>query len=125
MSDTKQVIVVRRDLKMRRGKEVAQGAHAAMAFITRQLQNGNAAVVLNLEEREWLESSFAKVCLRVDSEAELREIERKAAEVGVKCHVVVDSGRTEFGGVPTVTCLALGPDRSARIDQITGHLQLY
>lgn len=28
----KQVIVVRKDLKLRRGKEIAQGAHAAMAW---------------------------------------------------------------------------------------------
>ena len=36
-SDTKQVIVIRKDLKMRRGKEIAQGCHAAMAFITRRI----------------------------------------------------------------------------------------
>ncbi|MGZ3423232.1 MAG: peptidyl-tRNA hydrolase, partial [Polyangiales bacterium] len=33
----KQVIVVRRDLKMRRGKEIAQGSHASMAFLTERL----------------------------------------------------------------------------------------
>ena len=30
---TKQVIVIRRDLRMRRGKEIAQGAHASMAWL--------------------------------------------------------------------------------------------
>ena len=30
---TKQVIVIRRDLKMRRGKEIAQGAHASMLWL--------------------------------------------------------------------------------------------
>jgi len=32
--NAKQVLVVRTDLKMRKGKMVAQGAHAAMAFLT-------------------------------------------------------------------------------------------
>jgi peptidyl-tRNA hydrolase, PTH2 family len=34
----KQVIVMRHDLKMRRGKQIAQGAHASMSFICRRLQ---------------------------------------------------------------------------------------
>jgi PTH2 family peptidyl-tRNA hydrolase len=39
--------------------------------------------------------------------------------------VINDSGKTEFGGVPTKTCLALGPDLAERIDALTGHLELY
>lgn len=35
---TKQVIVIRRDLKMRRGKEIAQGSHASMAFMSHLLR---------------------------------------------------------------------------------------
>jgi PTH2 family peptidyl-tRNA hydrolase len=35
--EVKQVIVIRRDLRMRRGKEIAQGAHASMAWLTRRL----------------------------------------------------------------------------------------
>ena len=36
----------------------------------------------------------------------------------------VDAGRTEFHGVPTATCCAIGPDWPERIDPITGHLKL-
>lgn len=121
----KQVIVIRKDLKMRRGKEIAQGSHASLAFITRQLQGDNRMVVLTEAEHGWLNGNFAKVTLQCDSEAELDEIAQKAKEAGVTCHVVVDSGLTEFGGVPTKTCLALGPDFAEKIDPITGHLKLY
>lgn len=38
--------------------------------------------------------------------------------------LVTDSGRTEFGGVPTKTCLAIGPNKIEEIDKITGHLPL-
>jgi len=34
---TKQVIVIRRDLKMRRGKEIAQGAHASTAWLAERV----------------------------------------------------------------------------------------
>lgn len=128
MSDTKQVIVMRKDLKMRRGKEVAQGAHAAMAFLTRRFHfEGNAVFppMVSPVEQEWLEDSFAKVTVQVNSEDELMEIARNAKAAGLECHVITDSGRTEFNGVPTKTCLAIGPDWSEKIDKVTGHLSLY
>lgn len=133
---TKQVIVMRKDLKMRRGKEIAQGSHASMAFLTRRfkgtyvenlhpLVDGRVSAKISPVELEWLDSSFAKVTVQVNSEEELLEIEKKAREAGLECHLITDSGRTEFGGVPTKTCLAIGPDRSEKIDEITGHLSLY
>lgn len=38
---------------------------------------------------------------------------------------ITDVGRTEFNGVPTITALAIGPNKSEDIDKITGHLKLY
>lgn len=129
--DTKQVIVIRKDLKMRRGKEIAQACHAAMAFLTREAKinmgsfYGEMHNIITSTESDWLHNSFTKVCVCVDSEEELLEIEKKAGLEEVQCYVVTDSGKTEFNGVPTRTCLALGPDKSWVIDQITGHLRLY
>lgn len=126
--DTKQVIVIRKDLKMRRGKECAQSGHAALAFLTRRLHSygdGEYKVQLNQAEQAWIDSSFAKICLQVNSEQELLDIEAKALAAGIECHMVIDAGRTEFNGVPTRTCLALGPDFVDKIDAITGGLKLY
>lgn len=122
---TKQVIVIRKDLKMRRGKEIAQGSHASMAFLTRRLQASDNRPVFSEVEKEWIEGSFAKVVLQVHSEEELREIEQQAKEANLECHLIVDSGKTEFGGVPTPTCLAIGPDVAEKIDEITKNLKLY
>ena len=122
----KQVICMRHDLKMRRGKQIAQGAHASMSFICRRLQEG-ASVSLNDfsdVERAWLTGAFAKVCCRVDSEGELMKIHDEAIAAGLEVHLITDSGKTEFHGVPTRTCLAIGPDDAEKIDEITGHLQL-
>lgn len=122
----KQVIVIRHDLKMRRGKQIAQGAHASMSFLCRRLQESDAVSLNDFSEvqRAWLTGSFAKVCCRVNSEEELFEIHDKAQEAGLEVHLITDSGKTEFHDQPTNTCLAIGPDETEKIDKITGHLQL-
>jgi PTH2 family peptidyl-tRNA hydrolase len=128
---TKQVIVIRRDLKMRRGKEIAQGAHAATAWLAdRVLQimrpNGSVDLLaLSPAEQAWLESSWRKVTVKVNSEEELMAVYQKALEAGLVVHLITDRGLTEFGGVPTRTCLAIGPDYDDLIDPVTGDLELY
>jgi PTH2 family peptidyl-tRNA hydrolase len=133
--ETKQVIVVRKDLKMRRGKESAQVAHAAMKFMADALAVAMSKRAPFLEReymqdhltddaRAWLAGSFAKVVVSVDSIQELEEIEENARAVGLTVRRIVDAGRTEFNGVPTHTCVAIGPNKSEEIDKITGHLKL-
>lgn len=125
-TNIKQVIVVRHDLKMRRGKQIAQACHASMSFLCRKLQ-AEGAIALNQfsdAQRAWLTGSFAKVCVRVNSEDELLEIYHQAVESNLETHLITDSGKTEFHGQPTRTCLAIGPDAASKIDPITGELQL-
>lgn len=122
MSQIKQVIVMRKDLNMRRGKEIAQGAHASMAFVSKKLLSVEP---LSVVEREWLEGLFTKICVKVNSEAELLAVAEAARTAGIRAEVITDSGKTEFGGIPTKTCLALGPDFSEKIDKVTGTLPLY
>jgi PTH2 family peptidyl-tRNA hydrolase len=121
MSKTKQVIVMRNDLNMRKGKMIAQGAHASMSFLLKEDAAYNAA---QDDIAEWLESSFAKVCVYVNSEEELINIYEQAKEKGLIVHMITDLGRTEFKGIPTKTCLAIGPNKSEKIDEITGNLKL-
>jgi peptidyl-tRNA hydrolase, PTH2 family len=118
----KQVIVMRRDLAMRRGKEIAQGSHASMIWLALRIRQPSFA--FNDAERQWLDGSFTKVCVPVDSEEELLGVVKKSQEAGVLVYLCVDAGRTEFHGVPTPTCCAVGPDFPERIDPITGHLKL-
>ncbi len=128
---TKQVIVIRRDLRMRRGKEIAQGAHASMAWLRQRVmpRMTPAGTVDHIQfsaaERAWLEGSLRKVTVRVGSEAELMAVYEKALEAGLAAHLITDRGLTEFGGVPTRTCLGIGPDYDELIDPVTGDLELY
>ena len=118
----KQVIVMRRDLSMRRGKEIAQGSHASMIWLALRIRQ--PGFTFNDAESQWLDGSFTKICVRVDSEEELLGVVQKAQEAGVLLHFCVDAGRTESAGEPTPTCCAVGPDFPERIDPITGHLKL-
>jgi PTH2 family peptidyl-tRNA hydrolase len=129
----KQVIVVRKDLKMRKGKLAAQVAHASMKVILD---------LLNLNEddqdngiqfwesfftpaiMEWMEGSFTKVVVSVDSEDELLDILRVAKQANIPSALITDTGLTEFHGIPTNTCVAVGPDEEEKVDLITGELKL-
>lgn len=64
------------------------------------------------------------MCVYVNSEAELLEIVQAANDAGLYNALITDSGLTEFGGVPTKTCIAIGPAYSDRIDPVTRHLPL-
>ena len=116
---------------MRRGKEIAQGAHASMAWLRARIMPGLTpeGTVDHLEfssaERAWLEGSLRKVTVKVGSEPELLAVYSKALEAGLAAHLITDRGLTEFGGVPTRTCLAVGPDYDDLIDPVTGDLELY
>lgn len=123
----KQVIVVRKDLNMRKGKMVAQGSHASMAFMSKRIREAfgtGREVKLSSEEKEWIEGSFAKICVSVDSEEELLKIFHEAQSNGLTVELITDSGLTEFHGQSTNTCIAIGPHRSDKIDPITSHLKL-
>jgi peptidyl-tRNA hydrolase, PTH2 family len=122
----KQVIVLRKDLNMRKGKMVAQGSHASMAAILNRAVEigGSLCIPLDADIGPWLSGRFTKICVSVSSEAELRAVYEKARAAGLPCALIEDSGFTEFHGVPTLTAAAIGPGDVARVDDITGGLPL-
>lgn len=126
MANYKQVIVLRKDLNMRKGKMIAQGAHASMAAILNLGSEQNDSFVIPKDERiwEWLTGNFKKICVYVENEGELFRLYNQAKEAGLVCSIIKDNGLTEFGGVPTFTAIAIGPDKEENIDPITSHLKL-
>jgi PTH2 family peptidyl-tRNA hydrolase len=128
MIEVKQVIVVRKDLNMRKGKIGAQVGHASMKFLidNNESERGDEIVVkLTPDEACWLLSgSFTKAVVGCDSEEELRDLIFRAELADIEVHPIIDNGRTEFNGVKTLTCAAFGPCKVEEIDPITGHLKL-
>ena len=126
MQTAKQVIVMRKDLGMRKGKMIAQGAHASLRVLLEHGESRDDRYVISMTDamKAWLTGRFTKVCVSVDSEAALDAVVARAKAAGVPCALIVDAGQTEFHGVPTKTCCAVGPAWIADVDAITGDLPL-
>lgn len=140
MHQSKMMIVMRRDLKMRKGKIAAQAGHACIDAVLMalnregrlgDLEMTSGGMELKLTEKpasplsDWFMHGCAKICVYVDSEDALLEIAQKAEERGIIASVITDAGMTEFHGVPTKTCLALEPLPAEVADELTGSLPLY
>lgn len=130
--EPKQVIIVRKDLNMRKGKIAAQVAHASMkVLLDRMPQFGYENSCVRILEYKyssvfdkWLNGIFTKVVVSVDSLDELLSLQRIAEESGIPNAIITDCGLTEFNGKLTTTCLVIGPDWPNKIDPITSHLKL-
>ena len=140
MYKSKMMIVMRRDLKMRKGKIAAQAGHACIDAILMALNKEGRmndfeitsnGFDLKMTDKpttplsDWFLYGCAKVCVYVDSEEELLDIAQKAREREVIVAVITDAGMTEFHGVPTKTCLALEPLPTEVAEELTGDLPLY
>ena len=139
MSEVKQVIVFRHDLlkTLRKGKIAAQVAHASLGSLLtlfNKSDHGNDYghkfewwVDFRSDSYldKWLNGLFTKICVYVEDEAELLEVYEKAKAAGLPCKLITDAGNTEFHGVPTNTCVGIGPYWSEDIDKITGDLNLF
>lgn len=100
---------------MRKGKMVAQGAHAAIGALK---QASQSAI------KQWEQNGCTKICVSIADEKELLSLAKSVADADIPCYVVLDAGRTEFHGEPTFTALGIGPAPADDIDKFTGQLQL-
>jgi PTH2 family peptidyl-tRNA hydrolase len=136
--NTKMVIVWRNDLKVRTGKKMAMASHASMAFLTKGMDwyptadGGDGYVfstqIMRFDETKepdhWLKNSFRKIVCYVNSEQELEDLHQKALDKGMISHMIEDNGATEFNGVKTKTCIAIGPAEDSKFFGLTDHLPL-
>ncbi|HWQ48732.1 MAG TPA: peptidyl-tRNA hydrolase Pth2 [Methanosarcina sp.] len=114
MSEYKQCIVTREDLKLSKGKFAVQVAHAAISA-------SEWASKSDLEK--WKEGGQKKVVLKVPTLNDLYELKEKARREGLPTALIQDAGLTE---IPqgTVTVLGIGPAKEELIDKVTRNLKL-
>lgn len=110
----KQVIVLRKDLGMRKGKMIAQGAHAAL---------GAAERADDTKKQMWELSGQTKIVVGIEGSDKLLDVYKEANNDGVPVNLIRDEGRTELEP-GTMTAVAIGPDEEEIVDQYTGDLSL-
>lgn len=111
-----QVIVVRTDLKMSKGKTAAQVAHAAVSAMLKTQEVAPQVV------RQWLNEGQKKVVLKISSEKELLNLYQKVSK-SVPSVIIRDAGRTQLEP-GTITCAGFGPWYDDVLEKLTGHLKL-
>ena len=111
----KQVLLIRTDLQLPKGKAAAQSAHASVEAVLKS----DAKIV-----KAWRQEGMAKIVLKVKDEKELVSYFQQAKEAGLAVCLITDAGRTVIAP-GTKTCVGIGPDEEEKIDEITGKLGLF
>jgi PTH2 family peptidyl-tRNA hydrolase len=110
----KQVILVRQDLKLPKGKLAAQVAHASVGALVKSHKD---------DVKKWQAEGQKKVVLKVADDKELFKYKLQAEDNGLVTALIQDAGHTvvEPG---TITCLGIGPDKDDKIDNVTEKLKM-
>ena len=110
----KQVIVIRKDLKMGSGKMVSQGSHASLGSF---LNAGTKT------RKAWLEEGAKKIVVKINTLEGLQKIYKEVKTAKLPHFFVIDAGLTQIEG-GTATCLGIGPAEERKIDKVTKGLKL-
>jgi len=115
--EIKQVILVRIDIEMGKGKLAAQVAHASLeSYMLAERKNAEIA-------KEWIASGQKKIVLKADDEATITKLKKAFDYLGVPCAMVSDAGLTELPP-GTITALGIGPWKASEIDKYTSMFKL-
>ena len=110
----KQVIVVRNDIKLSKGKMAAQVAHASL---------NSSKAASSRTNKKWEADGQKKVILKAKDLKHIIELGRKCKKLKIPHSIITDAGLTEVSA-GTVTCIGIGPEEDSKLDKITGSLPL-
>ncbi len=114
VKDYKQVILIRQDLKLSKGKMASQASHASVECVLKSNRD---------DVDKWRRQGMKKVVLKVKDLKELMKYKKQAEDLGLVTSFVTDAGKTHLKP-GTTTCVGIGPDKEGKIDTVTGHLKL-
>jgi peptidyl-tRNA hydrolase, PTH2 family len=141
MTEYKQVILIRQDLKLPKGKIAAQAGHACVDAVLKQVSgrsafgqgtadgssrsvvSGRSAISGQEVVKSWRAQGMKKIALKVANEKELYKYVQQAKDIGLVTAVITDAGKTTVAP-GTVTCAAIGPNEEEEIDNICKDIPL-
>ena len=119
----KNVVIVRKDLKLKKGKLFSIASATMMKFITDNNESGRSdtlQVKLSNQEVEWIQDSAGCEILVTDSLNSLEHIGLLAELQGINVYYTFKSIMNENS---ELLCIALGPDDEDIIDHVVGNLK--
>lgn len=114
MPEYKQVILVRADLKLPKGKLAAQVGHACVETVLRS----DKSIV-----KAWHDQGMRKIVLKVKDSKEMRKYMQLAKDADIVTALITDAGKTVVA-IGTETCCGIGPAEEDDIDAITSELKM-
>lgn len=113
MSQLKQVIVLRENLDISKGKQISQACHASLKSYKKTEAES---------QKNWEDQGSKKVVVDI-GEDDLKKRLNRAKTLQIPAALVKDAGLTEVEP-GTVTALGVGPAEEDKIDKVTGDLKL-
>lgn len=110
----KQVIILRKDVGMDKGKMIVHAIHAAID----SMRNSDEEII-----KKWEKEGSKKIVLKINSMKEFEKVEAQLKKAKVPFVVIKDAGLTQLKR-GTVTALGVGPVEEKKVDKITGKLKL-
>jgi len=113
----KQVLIVRMELKMGKGKIASQVAHASVAsYLKAKIKDKNIV-------DRWVFEGMKKIVLKVQTEKELLEYFNLCKSKSIPCELIRDAGKTQINP-GSLTTLGIGPWFEDELDEIFNGLKL-
>ncbi|MDD4049681.1 MAG: peptidyl-tRNA hydrolase Pth2 [Candidatus ainarchaeum sp.] len=112
----KQIILVRNDLKLGKGKIAAQASHASLeSYLLTSRKTPSIA-------ENWLSEGQKKVVLKVESREELLKVFQEVKSY-FPAVIIKDAAHTQLKE-PDFTCVGVGPIKEFEIDKFTKRYKL-
>ncbi|KAG6435052.1 hypothetical protein SASPL_106701 [Salvia splendens] len=111
-----EVLVVRNDLKMGKGKIAAQCSHATLGLYKKILNRAPKSL------GRWEMCGQVKVVVKIESEDDMLVLQERAKSLNLPTHVTIDAGRTQIAPNSRTVMAVLGP--AELVDDVTGGLKL-
>ncbi len=110
----KQVIIIRADLKMGKGKIASQAAHASVSAFMKAKEE---------DRQKWINEGMKKIVLKVSGEKELVSVYNRFKRRKLPAVIISDMGLTQVSR-GTKTAVGCGPVEDSKIDKVTEKMKL-
>ena len=127
-TDVKQVIILKKNVGMRRAKAASYIARASLQFLVENDVSDRKDVVqtsLSPEESLWLRNGQKRDIYVIDSYDTMSDIVFKAKVLNIDAYAVFDNKDHDDLDESTPVCIALGPASSEELEKFTSKLKRF